>query len=75
MKKLKYDKKKKEYSGVAYMVNPSWVDSEIIIMGPTVLEIRRFYEGTGGYKLNPKLCAKLKVKVTRDRSCRSPKSK
>ena len=63
MKKLKFDKKKKEYSGVAFKVL-SHRKEEIIIIGTTVASIRRVYYELGG-TLNTKLCAKLKVKVTR----------
>ena len=44
MKKLKYDKKKKEYSGVAFVIQPPYMDAEFMVMGPNMRDIKKFYE-------------------------------
>jgi hypothetical protein len=64
MKKLKYNSRKKEYTGIAFCVTPFSENAQYIVVGPSMELIKKFYQLSCGRNLNPKLCRKLKVKIT-----------
>lgn len=64
MKKLKYNAKKKEYTGVAYTAVSSLIGAQIIVVAPTMRILRKFYSCDAGAELNSELCKKLNVKIT-----------
>ena len=62
MQKLKHDKKKKEYQGVALNLKPPWLDSEIFVIAPDQEVLNEFYKHVIGIAgCDPKLCKRVKV--------------
>jgi hypothetical protein len=61
MKKLKHDKVKKEYRGVAMMAEPYGLDAQIMVIAPSHAVLKKFAYTHWATEFYPKLCKKAKV--------------
>ena len=66
MKKLKHNKDK-SYTGLGYIANLIWLDSQVIIVAPDMRKLKKFYLNMVGdsmldrQTLDPTLCKRVKV--------------
>jgi hypothetical protein len=67
MKQLKHTEDPKAYTGIAFIGNLAWLDSQIIIVAPTMGKLKKFYRdvvGKGclvGAECDPTRCARVTV--------------